>query len=715
VPRRKYREGDSLQKVLGVPALFSTAYGNVGSSIYYALGLVALWALGVTPLVFLLTGLLFCTTAWSYAEATAMVPEAGGSSSFGRRALNELVSFGAGWALMLDYIVTVAISAYFVPNYLSVFWPILKTFPYNSIGGIVTILALVAINVVGVKEAARLNIVLALLDLGTQILLMVVGVVLLLEPKLLLDQVHFGVAPTWSHLIYGLSIGTIAYTGIETISNMSEEAANPDRDVPRAVNLVLVAVLVVYLGISMTALSAMPVRPNSILIDPATGKTVPTEVVAKHADQPSGPFVFKGTPPPGNEGSDVYIPAEEIDKQWMIPAQKPGSETFMQGGQTYAKLYGTILGSVYKEDPVVGIVRFMPADLGWLKAILMPWVGILAATILLIATNAGLIGVSRLAYSLGQHRQIPPQLGRVHARRLTPYIAIMVFGGIACVLLMLPGNTINLLADLYAFGAMISFTVAHVSVVWLRHKEPDYPRPFRSPLNIRVGNTSVPVLAVIGGLGTFTVWCVVVATHPFGRTVGFIWMGAGLLMYVVYRKVKGYSLTRTVEKVVVPPSMQADVDYHQILVPIVGSRISDEMMVLACQLATEKNASVDGMYVIEVPLNLPLDARLVVERQKAEQVLKAASTIAQQFGVKFTPHVVTARAAGRAIVEEAEQRRAEVIILGTQRKRRIGDLVFGRTTDYVIDNAPCEVLLNLVPKDYPTEGSSITGGTKSTH
>ena len=322
--RRKHREGESLQKVLGVPALFSTAYGNVGSSIYYALGLVALWALGVTPVVFLLTGLLFCTTAWSYAEATAMVPEAGGSSSFGRRAFNEFVSFGAGWALMLDYIVTVAISAYFVPNYLSVFWPALKTSPYNAIGGIVTILFLVVLNVIGIKEAARLNIVLALLDLGTQILLMVIGVVLLLEPKLLIEQVHLGVAPTWSHLIYGLSIGTIAYTGIETISNMSEEAANPDRDVPRAINFVLLAVLIVYLGISMTALSAMPVKPNVLAVDTATGETVPVQVVAKSKDEPNGPFVFKGTPPPGNTGNDVYVPAEQLESgAWVIPAAEP--------------------------------------------------------------------------------------------------------------------------------------------------------------------------------------------------------------------------------------------------------------------------------------------------------------------------------------------------------------------------------------------------------
>jgi APA family basic amino acid/polyamine antiporter len=708
MPRRKFREGQDLKKVLGVPALFSTAYGNVGSSIYYALGVVALYALGVTPVVFLLTGLLFCTTAWSYAEATAMVPEAGGSSSFGRRAFNEFVSFAAGWALMLDYIVTVAISAYFVPNYLAVFWPALKTFPYNSIGGILAILALVVLNVVGIKEAARLNIVLALLDLGTQVLLMVVGVVLLLEPKLLIDQVRLGVAPTWSHLIYGISIGTIAYTGIETISNMSEEAANPDRDVPRAINYVLAAVLVVYLGISMTALSAMPVKSNVLPVDARTGQTLPVEVIAKSTDEPNGPFIFKGTPPSGNAGRDVYVPAEEEGGRWVIPAQKPGPETFAEDGGEYTRVYGSLLGSVYKEDPVVGIVRFLPDDLSWLKAILMPWVGILAATILLIATNAGLIGVSRLAYSLGQHRQVPAALGRMHATRLTPYVAIIGFGGVACVLLLLPGNTIGLLADLYAFGAMISFTVAHVSVIWLRHKEPDFPRPFRTPLNIRVGKMSVPVLAVVGGLGTFTVWCVVVATHPFGRTIGFIWMGLGLLMYVVYRKAKGYSLTKTVEKVVLPASMQADVDYDQILVPITGTWISDEMMVLACQLATEKNSSIDGLYVIEVPLNLPLEATLVRERAKAAAVLKAAATIASQFKVKFTPNVVTARQAGKAIVDEAAARRSEVIILGTTRKRRIGNLTFGRTTDFVLDNAPCEVLLNLVPRDYPTEGSGVT-------
>jgi len=698
VARRKHREGQGLSKVLGVPALFSTAYGNVGSSIYYALGVVAAWAMGLTPVVFTLTGLLFVTTAWSYAEATAMMPEAGGSSSFTRRAFNEFVSFGAGWALMLDYIVTIAISAFFVPNYLAFFWPILQTWPYNTIGGVVVILVLVVINVIGIKEAARLNIILAVADLGTQVLIMVVGVILLLAPRLLIDQIDLWTAPTLRQFVYAISIGTIAYTGIETISNMSEEAANPDRDVPRAINMVLVTVIVVYIGMSLVALSAMPVGSNEFRVDPKTGYVVQVEVRPGEID---GTYVLARDP-----STTAFLPVEVSGgRTLMPPAQtKPTGEIFTRDGVAYTKLSGTQLGSDFVEDPVQGVVRFIPESLAWLRGILGVWVGVLAATILVIATNAGLIGVSRLAYSLGQHRQVPPILGRVHPKRLTPYVSIIVFGAVAC-LIILPGSTF-FLADLYAFGAMISFTAAHVSVVVLRFREPELRRPFRTPLSVPIRGKQLPVLSVIGGIGTFAVWCVVVATHAEGRLIGLSWMVVGIVVYVVYRKAKGYSLTRAVEKVVVPDSMQADIDYDQILVPIVGSRISDEMMVLACQLATEKESSIDGLYVIEVPLNLPLDARLVNEAEKADKVLKAAAIIASQFKVKFTPHVVTARNAGRAIVEEAVARRSEVIILGTTRKRRIGDLVFGRTADYVLDNAPCEVLLNLVPREYRTDGSS---------
>jgi len=676
--------------VLGVGALFSTAYGNVGSSIYYALGVVAAAALGLTPLVFVITGVLFIATAWSYSEATAAMPEAGGASSFTRRAFNEFASFGIGWAQMLTYTATIAISALFVPQYLSVFWPILRDPPYSVIGGALTIIVLVVINIVGIKEAASLNVVLALLDLGTQVLIMIIALVLLLEPNILLSQIQWGIAPTWGQFLYGLAIGTVAYTGIETISNMAEEAASPARDVPRSINFVIVAVLVVYIGMPLAALSSMTVGYNEVAIDPATGKTVPVPVVP---GEPEGTYRLKSDP-----GQIVYVPLETLaDGTTVIKPQEPTGEVVVVDGQKVTKLYGTQLGSNYVEDPVLGMVRFLPDSVAWLRWILGPWVGILAATILFIATNAGIIGVSRLAFSLGQHRQLPRVLGRVHPTRLTPYVAIAVFGAIA-VVLILPGQ-ITFLAELYAFGSMISFTAAHVSVIRLRYREPDLERPFRAPLNVRIAGTAVPMTAVLGAMGTFAVWCVIMFYKPLSGIVGLAWVALGLVVYVIYRKAHGYSLTKTVKSPTLPATLQDDVVYDQLLVPVRDSRVSEEMMVLACQLATERNASIDALYVIEVPLNLPIDASLPEERERARQVLEQAAQAADQFNIKLTPVVVTARSAGRAIVEAAIARRSEVIVLGSQGKRRIADKVFGRTIDYVLDHLPCEAIINVIPRE----------------
>lgn len=457
-----------LRRVLGVPALFSSAYGNVGSSIYYALGVTAAYALGLTPAVFMLAGVLFAFTALSYAEGTAAIPEAGGSSSFARRSFNELVSFIAGWALMLDYIVTIGISAFEVPNYLAVFFADLKSWPLNSIVGIVIIGFLAFINAIGVKEAAGLNIALAVLDLGTQLLLAVGGLILLFSPEILISNVHWGVAPTWDQLIYGISISMIAYTGIETISNMAEEARDPGRSVPRSIGLVLFAVIAIYALISVIALSAMPVHQLS-------------------------------------------------DGTWT-----------------------TELATEWRTDPVMGIVAHLPA---LFRPLLAGWVGLLAATILLIATNAGILGISRLTYSMGQHQQLPPLLSEVHQRFRTPYKAILVFAIFAS-LLIAPGQ-IDLLADMYSFGAMLAFTFAHISIIALRWKEPDMPRPFKMPLNVRFRGRDLPVMSILGGLGTFTVWLVVVYSHFWGRTLGTIWLVLGLLLYIAYRRQRGLSLVET--------------------------------------------------------------------------------------------------------------------------------------------------------------------------
>src|ERR671939_1012838 len=247
-----------LQRVLGVNALFATAYGNVGSSIYYALGLVASFALGLTPLVFVITGVFFYMTAATYAEATTMYPEAGGSSSFARRALNEFWSFFAAWGQMLIYTITVAISAFFVPHYFGSVIGVdaLRHGPSDIVFGIGVVVALSLVNVVGVKESAGLNVTLAVIDFFTQLLLVLLGAVLVLSPSTLADNVQFGVAPTWKDFFIAIPIGMIAYTGIETISNMAEEARDETKTIPAAIARVRVAVFAIYFTLPSVALTA---------------------------------------------------------------------------------------------------------------------------------------------------------------------------------------------------------------------------------------------------------------------------------------------------------------------------------------------------------------------------------------------------------------------------------------------------------------------------
>ena len=465
-------ETHGLRRSVGLGGLFATAYGNVGSSIYYALGLVAAYALGLTPVIFMLAGGLFALTAKTYAEGASMFPEAGGSSSFARHAFNEFVSFFAGWALSLDYVLTIAISAFFVPHYLGAFWPALTHPPGDVIGGLIVIGVLAWLNIRGIGESAKLNFVLAIADLITQCVIIIVGAFLVLNPSLLVHQVHLGTVPSWGHVIFALSLAMLAYTGIETVSNMAEEARDPDTDVPKAVNLILIAVLAVYAGMTVVALSALPVKGH---------------------------------------GAHAYT------QLGLTPEQ---------GG--------------YQNDPVLGIIE----NLGLPTAVthlLRYYVGILAATILFIATNAGLIGISRLSWSLSEHRQLPSLFSRLHPRHRTPWFTIIVFSVFAGVLLI-PGKT-AFLGNLYSFGAMLSFTTAHAAVIALRFKEPDRERPYQMPWNVTVRGRQLPLTAVLGGIGTFAAWISVLALHVEARTVGVGWMIVGLTGYVIYRRRQGMDLT----------------------------------------------------------------------------------------------------------------------------------------------------------------------------
>ena len=612
---RRIPRDESLARVHGVGALFSAAYGNVGSSIYYALGVTAAFALGLTPVAFVIAGLIFMATAATYAEATVMYPEAGGSASFARHAFNELVSFLAAWGQMLNYIITVSISAFFVPHYLAVFWPWLGNSPGDIIGGVAVIVFLAALNVKGTQESTRLNLILAIADLCTQVILVAIGLALVFSPSILVDNVHLGVAPSWGDFLLGIAVGMIAYTGIETISNMSEEAKDASKTIPKGVGLTVVAVLGLYALLPLIALSAMPVH---------------------HV-----------------------------------------------GGH-----YSTDLGTKFAGDPVLGIVENLGLS-GGLTNVLRYYVGVLAAVILLIATNAGLIGVSRLTFSMGHYRQLPERLRQVHPKYRTPYIAILVFSAIA-IITLIPGET-KLLATLYSFGAMLSFTIAHLSVIRLRQRYPDKERDWKPPGSVRAFGFDVPLTAVFGGFGTFAAWIVVLALNPRTLVIGTIWMLLGITIYLLYRRRLGLSPSQT-HKVLLPePLGVEEVEYKSVLVALEDDEpFSEQTMVTAVKLAAKRRRAIHVIAVVVVPSHLPLDAALGEQEEQAQSKIEQAKLIG---GLRVSGHVhrVRPNQAGHSIAEEARELKASALVMGL--RYRNGVPLYGKALQTVLAERPTRVIV----------------------
>src|SRR5680860_600055 len=605
-----------LERVLGTGALFSTAYGNVGSSIYYALGLVAVFALGMTPIVFLIAGVIFVCTAATYTEATTMYPEAGGSSSFARRAFNEFWSFFAAWGQMLNYIITVAISAFFVPHYLGVFWEPLAEGPADIVVGILVVVVLGIVNVVGVKESAGLNVFLALADFLTQVLLVIVGMVLVFSPDTLTSNVDFGTYPSLGDFLIAIPVGMVAYTGIETISNMAEEAKDFGTTIPRGMGAVVAAVIAIYAFLPAVALSAMPV----------------------------------------------------IDGETALALSKE------EGG--------------YADDPVLGVVANL--DLGAFQGAAEIYVGVLAATILFIATNAGLLGVSRLTYSMGQHRQLPEALRALHPKYRTPYVAIGIFGFVAC-LTILPGQA-EFLGTIYAFGAMLSFTMAHLAVIKLRVSEPDRERPWKGRGSIRVRGHELPLYAILGGTGTGIAFVVVNVLNVATLITGTIWLAAGVASYVLYRRNQGLSLTQTAKIVVPLPAVEHEVEYESVLVAFEDAEYSEEAIATAAKLAARRRRGIHVLVTVTVPANLPIDASMPAQEKRAQQAIDAARV---RGGRRVTGHWEKVRAgeAGRRIVLEARDIHARAIVMALP-PRRTGVSVFGRTLETVLAERPCRVIID---------------------
>jgi APA family basic amino acid/polyamine antiporter len=601
----------ALKRILGVSDLFAIGYGDLGSSIYYALGITALYALGATPIALALAGIVFVCTALTYAEMTSTYHESGGSASFARHAFNDLISFIAGWGLLLDYIVTIAISSFAVGPYLSYFYPDLKVTGVQMSFTISLLLILFFINLFGVKQSTRMSFILAGVAITTQTVIILIGAGWLFDLPYIAEHMRIGVAnvdwsPTWDEFWKGTAMAMVAYTGIESIAQLGSEARKPAKTVPRAVIITMITLIAMYLGIALVALSAIAPRD---------------------------------------------------------------------------------LGTKYLQDPLAGIVAALPFG----SAILSPWIGLLAAAILFVAANAGLVGASRLSFSMGQYYQLPRFFYSIHPKFRTPFVSLGFFAVLAALVVLWSRGKMTFLADLYNFGAMIAFFFAHLSLIILRIKKPDLKRPFRIPFNIHFGKVSIPITAIIGCIATFGVWCLVVITKEEGRNLGVAWMAFGLIMYFIYRRRKRILATGQlmIEKIKMPEYKPFTVKH--ILVPTRGGA-ETETVQMACELAKLHGAKLTAVTVIEVPYSLPLDSELPPRVVAAEAVLKRAEAIAREFNLEVDLQIVRSRNISDAVIDLVSMGDYDLLVLGTLKTtKEPTHKGLGSVSDKIIKSASCRV------------------------
>ncbi|MDX6486557.1 MAG: basic amino acid/polyamine antiporter, family [Gaiellaceae bacterium] len=613
-----------LEQVLGAPALASVAYGEIASSLYFALGVIALHALGFTPLVLGVVGLLFLIVALSYAEGTAAIRETGGAATFVRFAFNDLAGFLTGWVLFLDYLIVIALSALFVPHYVGLALGIdaIARRPGDVIAACVVVAAIAAVRLLRRTSLYTVGFAVPVLDLITQVLLVVTGFILLFSPGALTRGLSLGTHPSWHDIAFAIPLAMLAYTGLETVANYAEEVRRPGRDLPRSLFGAISLVVVIYVLLACVGLSAFP----------AAGGT-------------------------------------------------------------------TALGTDWLRAPLMGIVVALQSHLPhWFGQGLKVYVGLTGALVLLAAMTTSISGFGRLAYSLGEHGQLPPIFGRLHRRTLVSPASVVAAATIAIALLIGTSFTrsVTFLASLFSFGVLLAFTAAQLAVIRLRTTKPDLPRPFRVPLEIPWRGAAIPLPAVFGVLCTSAVFVVAMVTHPGARYGGPVWLVVGLVVYVVVRRGRGAGLLEHVastDEQILPESV-----FTKILVPMKLGPIGEEMVATAVRLAQEDNATVDALFVITVPLDKPLDAELYDLEEQAAASLAEARALGADNGVEVNGRTVRARAIGEAIVQAAEDGGADLIVLGSSPRWRRQSRFFSPTVDYVLRKSPAEVLIVAFPQ-----------------
>ncbi len=637
-----------VRRSIGSPILFTIVYSSLASAIYFSLGVIAGHALGLTPLVFLAAALLYALTAMTYVEGASLHQDRGGSTVFARYAFNELVSFVAGWAILLDYVILIAVTAFSATQYLQTFWSPLGN-RGEALGLALAFIALVVLsNIRGFsgRRARRVGILLAG-DLALQGFIVVLGMALFFNPSTLLDPIDLGSSPTWSGLIFALTVAVISFTSLESASGLAGEVRISRAGLKRLVGSTTATVAFLYVGIALVAVTALPVH----------------------------------------------------------------------NGQTE-------LATRYLDAPMIGIV--MQVHPHWLERTLTYLVAGLAAVTLVAAANSAMLGLSRLAYSLSTNRQIPSGLGRLHPQRSTPYVLIIIAGVIAAGLVV--PEDLELLIGSYAFGAMLAFTIAHLSICRLRYTEPDRDRPYKMPLSITVRGGELPLPAAFGALVSAFGLVAVMVVHEPARYIGLGWMAAGIALYVIYRRADETSLLRRVT--VAPQVLRAEPpqerDYGSVLVPLFGTDLDDDIVQTAALLVSGEQtddaaidaATIEALWVFVIPMSLPLDASLPEAQVKhARTVLARAKAVGEEYtGVQVATATVRTRRAGYAIVDEARRRGVEAIVLGAEEPSLIrgGARLGGRggplegyvgdITKYVISKASCRVIVTApASRDSPVE------------
>ncbi len=620
-----------LRRQLGSPALFGIVQGFIAASIYFSTGLVAERALGFTWMIFVLGAILLAVIVPCYVEGASLHQERGGATVIARYAFNELVSFIAGWAICLDYLILVALCAFATTDYLGVFWHGFSGgVPEFLIGtAVVLYCTLVAIRGVGPRRFERAA-VLVVGDLILQVLVVGLGLALLFDPDVLTHPAKVAGTPSLRDVVFAFPLVLVAFSGIDASSGLAGQVAIGRKGLKRLIGVRLVAAMVPYVGIALVASSVLP-----------------------------------------------------------------------QTGQTYV------------EAPLIGVADAFESGL---RQPLRYVIAVSAVVILVSAAQAAMLGVSRLGYALAVNRQIPSGLGSLHRTRATP-VAIISFSAVTAIALLIPAD-LEFLAAICAFGATVAFTIVSLSVVRLRYKEPDRDRPYRMPFNVRVRGADLPIPAVLGVIMSAGAFIALLVEHGGARWVGLGWMGGGVALYVGYRTSQGKPLLK---RVTVPESAltrrTAEAEFGSILVPVLGTPLDDDIMQTAGRLAAEEHdddeegATIEALWIFEVPMALPLDARVPDdELKRARDALKRAKAVGEEYaGVQVATAVVRARRAGEAIVREAKRRGVEAVVLAAEEPTRVGgglrlggkpglhDTSVGETTRYVVNKAPCRVILTAPP------------------